>query len=470
MGLDGSLVYLVAVVGLLAILILVYISSPDYIPLGQVVTSNDNTIPGREKAQSESLRPHNILNESTGNITIIYNGDSYERLKKYCDRWGYMLSKYLHSGIHGTRTFFLNENITDINYGIPLTNIIGLGGNTKYILFENTSSYICRSKEFLELDKINRDKNDRIHPIDIANILEHGYPHYNNNGVIVSGEYLHNIFSNTSLPFEPPSIIPNMVSRSFSKITPSYSKIPKVIYQTFKSHAIPECLDQGIKLWVENNDMHEYHYFDDYDQREYIKEHFDKNVLEAYDSLVPGAYRSDLWRACVIYREGGIYIDVKLFPVISIDSIIDSDTDFLFVNDVVDGRISNAFFAASPKHPCILKIIDVMTQRISSREYGNSPVYPTGPLAWFHAISSYYNFYGLHPTGKFNVMDDIIQVYQHSSINSNNYQNNHIIDTSSNHVINVRHKLTNLSGDFLYKITGLPHYNFLWLKKLVYRG
>ena len=32
----------------------------------------------------------------------------------------------------------------------------------------------------------------------------------------------------------------------------------------------------------------------------------------AYAALVPFAYRADLWRACVIWANGGIYLDHKM--------------------------------------------------------------------------------------------------------------------------------------------------------------
>jgi mannosyltransferase OCH1-like enzyme len=51
---------------------------------------------------------------------------------------------------------------------------------------------------------------------------------------------------------------------------------------------------------------------DDEQCRDFIRDNFDKKTLEAYDSLVPGAYKADLWRYCILYKYGGIYLDIKL--------------------------------------------------------------------------------------------------------------------------------------------------------------
>ena len=45
--------------------------------------------------------------------------------------------------------------------------------------------------------------------------------------------------------------------------------------------------------------------------REFIKNNFDLDILNAYDILKPGAFKADLWRCCILYIYGGIYLDIK---------------------------------------------------------------------------------------------------------------------------------------------------------------
>ena len=44
--------------------------------------------------------------------------------------------------------------------------------------------------------------------------------------------------------------------------------------------------------------------------REFIKVNFNPLVLKAYDTLIPTAYKADLFRLCVLYINGGIYGDL----------------------------------------------------------------------------------------------------------------------------------------------------------------
>ena len=55
------------------------------------------------------------------------------------------------------------------------------------------------------------------------------------------------------------------------------------------------------------------HYlFNDADCREFIAREYPPDVLMAYDLLIPTAFKADLWRYCVLYKYGGVYLDVKL--------------------------------------------------------------------------------------------------------------------------------------------------------------
>jgi hypothetical protein len=54
------------------------------------------------------------------------------------------------------------------------------------------------------------------------------------------------------------------------------------------------------------------HYlYNDADCRAFIRSEFPPDVVAAYDRLIPTAFKADLWRYCVLYKYGGVYLDVK---------------------------------------------------------------------------------------------------------------------------------------------------------------
>merc|ERR1719487_1968232 len=99
-----------------------------------------------------------------------------------------------------------------------------------------------------------------------------------------------------------------------------------------------QALSRGLKL----------RWFGDKACRQYIKDHYDDELLEMFDSQEEGMYRGDICRAAVMYNEGGFYLDVDVQMNVSLASIVDKDTTFASAFSL-GGDIFNAIMASEPK-------------------------------------------------------------------------------------------------------------------------
>ena len=96
---------------------------------------------------------------------------------------------------------------------------------------------------------------------------------------------------------------------------PSYEqKIPKIIWQTLNVTTVPAGLKDWMYTWIDLNPEYSYHFVDDDEMREFIRNRF-PSYLEAFKKLKHGASRADLWRYLIIYEYGGIYADVDCICV-----------------------------------------------------------------------------------------------------------------------------------------------------------
>lgn len=86
-------------------------------------------------------------------------------------------------------------------------------------------------------------------------------------------------------------------------------EIPKIIWQTMKSNQVPAILKEYADTWIEKNPEYEYRFFDDNDIIEFISSHF-PTYLEAYLKIKYGASKADLWRYLIMYKYGGVYVDM----------------------------------------------------------------------------------------------------------------------------------------------------------------
>jgi len=140
-------------------------------------------------------------------------------------------------------------------------------------------------------------------------------------------------------------------------------KIPRNIFQTWKTKYISTDFNNLIQTWKDNNQNYAHFLFDDNDCEEFIKKNFEENVYNAYCRIIPGAFKADLWRYCILYIYGGVYVDVDTVCLNSIDNFIDENIEFMTPIDLNNCpyygtyNLFNCFIASIPKHPILLESI-----------------------------------------------------------------------------------------------------------------
>lgn len=91
-------------------------------------------------------------------------------------------------------------------------------------------------------------------------------------------------------------------------------RIPPVCHQTWKSKTdIGGVAAEAMKITRAANPHLEFRLYDDNDMVEYIKNNCEDRVLQCYLKINQDymAARADLFRYCVMFHEGGIYLDIK---------------------------------------------------------------------------------------------------------------------------------------------------------------
>ena len=84
-------------------------------------------------------------------------------------------------------------------------------------------------------------------------------------------------------------------NQPYTFFKPDYNSIiPRDIYQTWFTKDLPQKMRERVELLKKQNPRFNHYLYDDNDCREFIKNNFKPDVLNAYDSLIPGAYKADL--------------------------------------------------------------------------------------------------------------------------------------------------------------------------------
>ena len=178
------------------------------------------------------------------------------------------------------------------------------------------------------------------------------------------------------------------LNRPYVFFKPIYNSIiPLDIYQTWHTKDLPIGMKQRVEELKQCNPRFNHYLFDDNDCREFIQNNFDSNVLHAYNSLIPGAYKADLWRYCILYIKGGLYLDIK-FKCINGFKLIELTEKEHFVRDRIGFGIYNALMVCKAGNPLLLKAINRIVENVKNRYYGNCFLEPTGPKLLSKIIKS----------------------------------------------------------------------------------
>lgn len=169
------------------------------------------------------------------------------------------------------------------------------------------------------------------------------------------------------------SLLPFQLKSQYDSI------IPLNIFQTWHSHMLPPGMARAVRKMRFNNPRFKYHLYDDNECREFIKNNYNEEILNAFDSLVPGAYKADLWRYCILHSLGGIYVDIKYECFNNFKFIHLTESEH-FVADIDGNGIYNALMVCLPGNPILWEAIQRIIRNVKDRYYGDSCLHPTGPM------------------------------------------------------------------------------------------
>lgn len=170
----------------------------------------------------------------------------------------------------------------------------------------------------------------------------------------------------------------NSLQKPFQLKSSYNSIIPLDLYTCWHTKDLPPLMKANYDLLVQGNPKIKFHLFDERDCRKFIYENFDKEVLNAYDRLVPCSYKSDLWRYCILYKNGGIYMDIKYQCVNGFKFISLTEKEY-FVRDYYIGDTYTALIVALAGNQILLNCINQIVENVKNNYYGENSLYPTGP-------------------------------------------------------------------------------------------
>lgn len=199
-------------------------------------------------------------------------------------------------------------------------------------------------------------------------------------------------------------------SRLTVPIMTAGTTIPRILHQTYHSAILPDELARNVAYLKSQNPGWEHILYDDADIEQFIATEYGPEILAVFNSISPyyGAARADLFRYLLLYKRGGVYLDIKSGLVRPLDDFLLPDEQFLLsqwnTNNGRDkfgkhkeismpgGELQQWQIIAVSGHPFLYAVLKKVLDAITSYNPwkhgtgGNGVYRVTGPVAYTLAI------------------------------------------------------------------------------------
>jgi hypothetical protein len=274
-----------------------------------------------------------------------------------------------------------------------------------------------------------------------------------------------------SLTYKIPLIRPS------KKLVTTHSRIPKIICTTYATKSINVLMKPHLVDLLKNNTEYKFLFFCDETSRSYILQNLGTRALQAYDKLVPGAYKADFFRYCFLYCSGGVYIDINKKLLVPLRDIIDDNIDLFCCIDINETlpfldlilgkkfRIFQAFMAASPRHPLLEGCIEKCIENIENNYYGDCPLDPTGPRMVGRLFENRYHSLKLCKPGVYEVGGEYVKICK---LRIGGIGGPYIYDDRKK-ICKIYPIPKKVMKELTYSDTKTPRYGELWSSRSIYK-
>lgn len=208
-------------------------------------------------------------------------------------------------------------------------------------------------------------------------------------------------------------------------------RIPKVIYQTCKEKSsLHPSIQENIAYLQEINPHWEHRLYDDRDIEAFIRHEYGEKIYHYYSKISSdyGAAKADLFRYLIIYKHGGVYLDIKSSVSMPLDEILRENDQYLLsfwankpgerhaggglhkelLKVLPRGEFQQFYICSVAGHPFLRAVLESVFRNIDNYNIfrvgvGFMGVFrTTGPIAYSLAIARYLHS---HPQTPYRLID-----------------------------------------------------------------
>lgn len=162
--------------------------------------------------------------------------------------------------------------------------------------------------------------------------------------------------------------------------------IPKVIFQTYYTTSLPLVTRFFIWRMKKMNPDYHYEFYDDARIEDFLKNECSEATFRAYKRITIGAAKADFFRYHILYKKGGIYLDIDSTITKSLHGMIAENDRAIISEERNPGMYVQWALVYEAGHPFLAKTIEKILDNIASNRFPNDVHRMTGPSVYSEAI------------------------------------------------------------------------------------
>ena len=163
--------------------------------------------------------------------------------------------------------------------------------------------------------------------------------------------------------------------------------IPKTIYQTYKTTKLPILFRWHIRRLRKNNPSYTYEFYDDKRASDFILEAYGNEISALFNRINIGAAKADFFRYAILYKKGGVYLDIDSLITSKIDDFIKPEDVAVISNESNLNFFLQYVLFFEPQHPILKRTMDLMISNLKQNTYPYDTHKMTGPTVFTKAIN-----------------------------------------------------------------------------------
>lgn len=163
-----------------------------------------------------------------------------------------------------------------------------------------------------------------------------------------------------------PKYIKNNTQLATTDILCDNNIIPKNIFLCYKYKQIPSNIINQIQ---QLNPLWNIQVYGDLECYNFINQYYDNELAELFNNIPDGPIKADLFRICVLYIHGGVYIDLDCVLLKPLEQIILPNSTFGVGGSYILNRVDPAFLFSTPNNKILFNCIELYKNTISKFPY-----------------------------------------------------------------------------------------------------